>query len=69
MSSFYNKALRLSMFFSKTECQNIHFLFELTVYLPKIQLYIEKEVNNVAVLHNILLALGADKTLFSCGGK
>ena len=26
-------------------------------------------MNNVSVFHNIILALGADETLFPCGGK
>ena len=34
-----------------------------------IQLNVEEEVNNVAVLHNIILTLGADKAFFSCNGK
>ena len=34
-----------------------------------IQLNIEEEVNNVAVLHDVILALGADKAFFSCNGK
>ena len=34
-----------------------------------IQLNVKEEVNDVSVLHNVLLTLGADKAFFSCNGK